>query len=718
MLSKFLNEQQYELTNGQQELVVLLDEFLLNNEANCFLLKGYAGTGKTFLMKGLTDYLDSINRNFRISAPTGRAAKIISQKTKRKAYTIHKSIYSNTDLKEYELVENEEGGETFKYFYDLRINEDAINTIYIVDESSMISNDYSEGDFFRFGSGYLLSDLIGFVNCLSFQDRKIIFIGDDAQLPPYSSNFSPALSAGYISDKFQLKVRESELTEVVRQSENSGILENATNLRNSIKNKYFGQIKIDMQHQDTIETKFQDLENKYFSVCTSPNTDNTIFIAHSNKLVKEYNDFVRQHFFPNQKYITKDDKVIVVANNYNQFIEVLNGDFGIIKEVSDSPCSRNIPLKEKDKNGKVIQKNICLIFREVKIILKDVDDQEHILSCNIVENLLYSDERDLSKDETRALYVDFKNRHRDLIPRTPEFKTALREDKYYNALRIKFGYAVTCHKAQGGEWENIFVNFETSTGKSNLDYFRWAYTALTRAKQKIFCINAPNQGIFSNLQLPVQDQSTERSDLFILSKEVTEFEIPSYLSFKNPFLKNIFYAVWYIIKDQGINLDNIVPYSYRERYSFSDYYNSNRACFDIVYNDKKQISAISLSSEQTEFAIKLDNLLQQLVKKIIIIEGEQEIDIMKNEISFPSEKPFLQEFYNKQKQILDEHNILIENVEHPDYHEIYFYKKNGFVAVIKFHYNEKGIFRKCEPIGKRVTSQELKTQIIDLLKSI
>jgi hypothetical protein len=717
MLSEFLN-QQYQLTNGQQELVGLLDEFLINNDANCFLLKGYAGTGKTFLMKGLTEYLDSINRNFRISAPTGRAAKIISQKTKRKAYTIHKSIYSNTDIKEYEIVENEEGGETFKYFYDLRNNEDALNTIYIVDESSMISNDYSsKDDFFRFGSGYLLSDLINFVNSFNFEYRKIIFIGDDAQLPPYSSESSPALDANYISKEFQLKVREYELTEVVRQSENSGILKNATELRNSIKNKNYSKIKIDMQYEDTIETKFQQLENKYFSVCTSSKTDNTIIIAYSNKLVKEYNDFVRQYFFPNQKYITKDDKVIVVANNYNQSIEVLNGDFGIIKEVSDSPCSRNIPLKEKDKNGKVIQKNICLIFREVKIILKDVDNQEHILSCNIIENLLYSDERDLSYHETRALYVDFKIRHPWLKKRTPEFKIALREDKYFNALRIKFGYAVTCHKAQGGEWENTFVNFQTSQGKSNSTYFRWAYTALTRAKQKIFCINAPNQGIFSNLQASVQDQSTERNDLFILSKEVTEFEIPFDLVSKNSLLKNIFYAVWYIIKDEGINIDRINSSSYCENYNFSDSSNYS-AVFYIWYKQNRQISTILLKSEQTEFAIKVNNLLQQLAKKFIIIEGEQEIDIIENELLFPSEKPFLKEFYDKQKQILDKHKILIESVKHGEYHEIYSYKKNGFDVVIKFNYNKKGIFGKHESLEKRVTSQELKTQIIDLLKSM
>ena len=712
MLINLLTDK-YDLNQGQKKLVELLDKFLTSDES-CFLLKGYAGTGKTFLMKGLTDYLKSIKREFRISAPTGRAAKVISKKTKHKAYTIHKSIYSRTDIVEYENVK-EEGGETFKFFYNLRKNEDSTDTIYIVDESSMISDVYSEGEFFRFGTGHLLTDFVKFTAILNQSNRKIIFIGDEAQLTPYNCNYSPALSAEFLTTNFGFKIIENELTQVVRQAENSGILKNATTIRQAIKNNKYGQIVIDMQYEDTKETKLEGLKEKYFCICNSPKDEETIIVAHSNNTVKEYNEFVRSYFFPNQPLITKDDKIIIVSNNYNQPIEVMNGDFGIIHEVSQIPYSRKVTLKKSLKNGGVIQKDITLTFREVKLILKDEDEKEHILVCNIIENLLYSNERDLSSDETKALYVDFKIRNPNLKAGTTELKDALREDKYFNALRVKFGYAITCHKAQGGEWKNTFVNYKTSMGYFNSFYFRWAYTATTRAKEHLYCINPPKFGVLGNIQPKIEIQYIEREDLFTLNKEVTEFEIPFSLDTENPFLQNIFYAVWELIKDKRINLDKIVSHPFLQHYHFSD--ENNRAVFHINYNCKNKISSIVLKSEKTEFAEKVNLFLQKIANKFIIIVGEESDEEQISEFEFTADKQFLKEMFDKQTDLLKLSRIKIISIVHNNYNDEYTYSKNGLIATIIFDYRQNGRFTTKRPIPNKTTSNELLNEIISLLQN-
>ena len=713
MLTNFLTDK-YQLNDGQTQLVELLDSFLTSDDS-CFLLKGYAGTGKTFLMKGLTDYLKTIERSFFISAPTGRATKIISEKVNHKAYTIHKSIYSNIDIDEYINVK-EEGGETFKFYYNLRDNQDSTNAIYIVDESSMISDIYAEGEFFRYGTGHLLSDFIKYTSIVNQSERKIIFIGDDAQLPPYNCNYSPALSAEILSTKFGLKVTEYELTEVVRQNKDSGILKNASKIRLSVKNKKFGTIEIDTSQKDCKEIKLDDLSQKYLSICESPSNNDTIIIAHSNRSVKEYNSLIRSHFFPNEENIVKDDKVIVVSNNYNYAIEIMNGDFGIVKDVSQIPFSRKITLKKKLKSGKIEETDVILRFREIQLALEDEEKKEFILNCYIIENLLYSNERDLSSDEIKSLYVDFKIRNPNLKPKTTEFKDALRKDKFFNALRVKFGYAVTCHKAQGGEWKNAFVNFKTSMGYFNSSYFRWAYTATTRAKENLFCINPPKFGLLGQLQPQAIEQYSERDDLFILNKEVTEFEIPFSLDTEKPFLQNIFYAVWELIKDNEINLDKIVSHPYLEHYYFSD--ENNRAIFHINYTGKNKISSILLKSEKTSFSDSINTLLARISNKFIIIVSEDNNYEAKNiEIEFPSDKAFLKEMFEKQTDILKSAGIQILSIIHNNYNDEYQYSKNGFIATIIFDYKQNGRFTTRRPVPNKTTSNELLNEITILLQN-
>ncbi|MBL7811120.1 MAG: AAA family ATPase [Bacteroidetes bacterium] len=686
----------YTLTSGQSSLIDELDKFLSDNTP-CFLLKGYAGTGKTFMMKGLTDFLTATKRSFKIAAPTGRAAKVISQKTKHKAYTIHKTIYSSKDIQEFK-TKDEDGTETFKFYYELKNNDDPNNTIYIIDEASMLSNVYSEGEFFRFGSGFLLKDLIKHINPDSNDhSKKIIFIGDNAQLPPVNMNFSPALDENYLKENCGLISKEFELTEVVRQEAESGILHNATKIRKSLKENVFNQLDIETNFKDINKTKYEELLPKYLHACNNSIDEETIIVAYSNSSVKEYNDFVRNHFFPNQNLITVSDKIILVGNNYNYpQMELLNGDFGIVKEVAPTNEIRTISLKRKNKKNETIEVSVPLTFRNVTITFTDEDFKKHDIECKIIENLLYSHQRDLSSDELKALYIDFKIRNPKLKAGTKEFKDALRSDKYFNALRIKFGYAVTCHKAQGGEWTNTFLNCKTSMGYFNSSYFRWLYTGITRAKQNLFTIDEPHFSIASNVQPPKIENIQPREDILELNTEISETELPFDFSNQTAFVKHIYLTISECVKDENVNISDIRHTSYLEHYTFSQ--GNEIAVFKINYNSHNRITTIQKPTISTEFTESIYTKLAKLHNKTIII-AEPETD----ETEFEFEQAFQKEFYENLKEKLQPFHFQIAKIEHKQYHEIYEIKKNGFTATYKFWYDGKLKFKKTEIIPSRTT---------------
>jgi hypothetical protein len=689
----------YVLTKSQETLIEKLEVFL-SDDSSCFLLKGYAGTGKTFMMKGLTDYLAANNRTFKIAAPTGRAAKVISQKTKRRAYTLHKTIYSGKDLKEFK-TKDVDGTETYKFYYELKNNEDPANTVFIVDESSMISNIYSEGEFFRFGSGFLLNDFVNYINIdNNDHNKKIIFIGDNAQLPPVNMNFSPALDAKYLNEVCNVVAKEYELTEVVRQKTESGVLFNATKIRQAIKANSFSSLDLETQFLDIHKTKHEELLEKYLLACGNKIDDETIIIAYSNNSVKEYNDFVRNHFFPSQQFLTPGDKVILVSNNYNyQEIELLNGDFGKIIEVTPEIESRTIRLKNKKKEGKVLEKDVHLSFRDVVIEFTDNDQIKHNIQCKIIENLLYSDKRDLSSDELKAIYIDFKIRNDKLKPGTKEFKDALRADKYFNALRIKFGYAVTCHKAQGGEWKNTFLNCKTSMGYFNSSYFRWLYTGITRASEKLFTIDEPHFKAESNFVQTNTNNSINTQDKIILNEELVQMVIPFKFPEENPYLKNIFLAIFDILKESKIQINAIKHTSYLEHYIFSQ--GEEYATFKIHYNGQNKISSIEKPTNSSQISEIVYSGIQQLINKVIIIPVVEESNASEKHFEF--DEDFLKDFYENIKSKTNKVNITISNIEHYQYNEVYEFKKNGFVATYKFWYNGKNAFKKVEIVNNKTT---------------
>jgi len=702
--------QKYHLNNDQDKLVDKLNSFLIN-ENQYFILKGYAGTGKTFLMKGLTEYLTLIKRKFRIAAPTGRAAKIIFEKTKQEAYTIHKMIYSETILQE---VENKGKIESLKFYFDLHLNDDSINTIYIIDEASMISNINDESEFLSFGSGHLLKDLISYINPNSKSiKRKIIFIGDSAQLPPINMNYSPALSIEYMNENFGGQATQYELKEVVRHTAESGILNNATYIRNSISKNIQTELNIS-ESSDVVHLKTKNLLSRYISESSGKISKDQIVVAHSNSSVKEFNDLIRNHYFPDNKIITKNDLILITKNNYNYSIDLFNGDFGKVFSVELESETKAIIYKRKDKNNVLQTYNISLLFRNVSLIFQDLENNNHLINCKIIENLLYSKNGRLTSEEQIALYVDFKKRNSKLKPGTKEFKDALKLDPYFNALQIKFGYAVTCNKAQGGEWNTVFVDCNAKMGKSSSAYFRWLYTAITRAKNMLYTINTPHYTAGSKMKLIKNKKDSNVSKIIIIDNN-TKANYDSKYLFDEEFQKNLYFSILEQINKSNIDIEEIQHKQFCEHYHFSN--DSQRTLILFHYNKQNRVTKIS-ANKDSDFSYSLIEKLRFIINKEIIMKGKNLKPI--NDIlslEFPTEYPFLNELYDNISSKIKKENIIISDIKHLHWRERYRFIQDNFIVVADFTYNKKGKF-KVLPIIKESNSRQLLNKIIEILESL
>ena len=692
----------FPLTQSQKEVANNLDQFL-NSKSNCFILKGYAGTGKTTLLYGVSRYLLARKRNFKLMAPTGRAAKVIAEKTKFDAFTIHKSIYSMDDLKEYKETE-EDGSETFKYFFELHDNDDTTNTVYIVDESSMVSDQYSEGEFFRFGSGLLLHDLLEYISFTTPKiTRQIIFIGDSAQLPPVNMSFSPALDKKYLNN-LNLSVYEIEMTDVARHKKNSGILTNATSIREQIADQRFNKIIIDTDYDDINRISHEEIVDRYLGSAEKQNGIDGPIVAYSNKSVQHYNEAVRSRIFSDKKTIQADDKFLVVRNNYNY--GVLNGEFGTIKKVYTS--SERITRKLRKKGGDI---NVELKFKDVRVEVPDLEGNPIEFNCKIVENQLDSKEPQLTSDEQRAIYVLFKINNKGLKAGTPLFKEAIKTDPYYNALQIKYGYAVTCHKAQGGEWDTCIIDFFTSQPPLNESYFRWCYTALTRCKNNLYSVNTPHSSPTSGIEIIKNttgafndNQQHKISENEMKKKPETKMkEIPENLDIKNNFQLALYNKVLSVIGSKRSVL-SITHNPYTERYLFST--EPENTTVDFHCNNKEIVTSIRVIRPGTDS----DELLKQLevIKNQVfaIIQTDQEI-------KFQSDQKHLEEFYIDIKSKLDSTDVKIGKIEHNEWHEKYYFVRNDELAIFLFYYNKQLRFKRTVVDNIKSSSQNL----IDLIEN-
>jgi len=447
-----------------------LSSFLLSKERNrIFLLKGFAGTGKTTIIGTLVNNLWACKLKPVLMAPTGRAAKVMSNYSKTTAYTIHRKIY----------VPKKEQGGGMKFV--LAPNKHR-NTVFLVDEASMIPD--SPSDSRAFENGSLLDDLMRFVH--SGHNCKLILIGDTAQLPPVKLELSPALDADKISRNYDVDVVGLELNEVVRQQEDSGILANATQIRQQLQDGLYTEFKFDLSgYKDIIRLvdgyEIQDaIEQSYHE----NGKEETAFIVRSNKRANLYNGNIRNQILYLENELSVGDYMMVVRNNYfwlepNSLAGfIANGDIIEVLEI--------FALKEL----------YGFNFAEVKVQLVDYPDQgsfETVLLLDTIQSTTPS----LSYEDGNRLYQEVMKDYED---ETSKYKKFLKtkNNKYFNSLQVKFSYAITCHKSQGGQWNTVFVEQPYLPEGPNKEYLRWLYTATTRAKKRLYLIGFQNDFFVEN----------------------------------------------------------------------------------------------------------------------------------------------------------------------------------------------------------------------------
>lgn len=474
------------LTAQQKQAMIMIEKFIADKDSQVFILKGYAGTGKTTLIRSIADYLSTQSLHIQLMAPTGRAAKILRSKLPNYgASTIHRGIYNFSHL----IVEESEG--TLKYIFPLKDNHE--RCIYIIDEASMISSRESKNELFQFGTGVLIKDLLSYAR-LNF-GGKVIFVGDPMQLPPVGDDCSVALDETYF-DILEMNVYSYELTDIVRQDKNSCILANATILRELIRKKERNRLVFKKKEHEVMDIGAMEVAKKY---CEDPEQSSAI-VCFSNQQAADYNTAIRNIIFPETNHVAVGDKLMVVCNSYYyDKCELLNGDIITVVETSNDIISQSAPIWT-EKNGRKVKEIITLDFREISFQVED----GNIYKRYIIDTLLQNKRPSLTIDEMKALYINMVMRMRTekglTNPKSEEFTKAMWGDPFYNALHVKYGYAFTCHKSQGGEWNTVYVDFSRRTGL-DVDSLRWKYTAITRASKMLWCINLPDVTPITSLKI-------------------------------------------------------------------------------------------------------------------------------------------------------------------------------------------------------------------------
>lgn len=452
----------YSPTPQQEDLLKRLAEFIVKPESNkLFVLKGYAGTGKTTVVSSLVQVLPDLKLKFSLLAPTGRAAKVLASYTSKQAFTIHKAIYSTA-------------GEESGYIINLRENTSK-NTVFIVDESSMIGNETLDSSS-MVPIGNLLEDLLTFV--FQGDNNSLILIGDTAQLPPVGTELSHSLDVSYLSKNYGVNAESYELTEVLRQSEVSGILHNATRIRNKIVEERHDIRIFNLQSfTDIKKINGEELEELLNSAYSNSGFDETVFITRSNKRANQFNTEIRKRIFFREGEINAGDKIMIVKNNYFWLPKKSNAGFIANGDMAEIIRVRKFENLENE-----------FFFADASIKLMDNDD-EIILDVKLLLNTLTSDSASLSYSDYNKLAMLAADGDLLRFNRYEKLKF-YHTNPYINALQIKFGYALTCHKTQGGQWEQVFVEQGYFTeDQLNLDYYKWLYTAVTRATKQLYLVN-------------------------------------------------------------------------------------------------------------------------------------------------------------------------------------------------------------------------------------
>ena len=448
----------FDATFNQKKIIEQLSTWLADDDfRRIFLLNGYAGTGKTTIIAALVAAVKELGIKPILLAPTGRAAKVLTHYSGHSAYTIHKKIYRERGISDYES----------KFALDYNREKGAL---FIVDEASMLS---SRAEDSSFGSGNLLDDLVKYVH--SGKECRLMLVGDDAQLPPVGDDHSPALDPAELLPYGD--VEYGTMDEVVRQSHDSGILFNATMIRCMLENNIFEKPRFDLSHSDFQRIEGGELMEALQDCYDRYGRDETIVITRSNKRANRYNEGIRRYTLSAEEEIESGDMLMVVKNNYfyaerdeqSPMSFVANGDVARLRRIR----------RFEEFYG----------FRFVDAIITFPDYDDYEMECKLMLDTLSSESPSLTREQSRQLFYEVEKDYDDIKAKAKRYR-AIRENEHFNAMQIKFAYAVTCHKAQGGQWKAVFVD-RCLFGDEQMsrDMLRWLYTAITRATERLYIVN-------------------------------------------------------------------------------------------------------------------------------------------------------------------------------------------------------------------------------------
>lgn len=685
LIQLLMNNQEYasklEYTPSQEAAIKAFDGFLNDKNTQAFILKGAAGTGKTTITRIMVDMVrkkfNNADSDIALMAPTGRAADILAKRTGLPAATIHRTIYrlnkierlsndesnqnnaEDTDPGKKEKSEpNDTGERMFHFALADKVFASNGNTVIFVDEASMVSDNYNSSDNFVFGTGYLLRDLLTVI-----KRHKIVFIGDYAQLPPVDMAISPALSSEYLSHNYGIKTTEAVLTEIVRQ-DSGAIIENAIRLRDAIDAKRF----VDLQMSTGRDVSVSNSITNDYMACPDTVFDKVI-VTYSNISARNYNLEIRRHMFgENAPRLVAGEPLVVSRNYYGERI-LFNGTIIRVKPCTHGPAiiSRTIPVPQRlPINGQKDVHTVTLRFLKVHLYNLDSDYDPEFY---ILDNFLDDDNPSLGRDLAAALFIDFKIRHPNLRQHTEDFENTLRADPFFNCLLCKYGFALTCHKAQGGEWPDVLVDMSRSSSRENEDYFRWAYTAITRATKHLWLFNAPVLDCIANMK----KQPITHGGKF-------KTYVPEGCDFRT--LR--FEAIRRAARDLGLECEEDLSVNFQHRITLCDYSTGQYARFSLVYGKNGYTKAPTvLNASSGDFA--------QKCLPAITAECEHP------DIPFDDQgNPSARQLHNHVYACAGALGIKVVNIERKQYQDVYHLCTDG-QAVVSFVYNAKGRYTVMNP---------------------
>lgn len=654
------------LTPQQQQVLDSIKDFM-NSDESVFILCGYAGTGKTTMVKQIADFI-SQSRDVALMAPTGRAARVLKNKTGYEATTIHKAIYSGAGMRVKEVKDIAES--EFKLCFPIKLALDRV--VAIVDEASMLRSMTSEQELFQFGTDNLMEDLLTYVRP-SF-GGKVIFVGDPAQLPPVGESESQALNPEFFIAK-GLKVRQAVLSEVMRQTGDSVILKNAMQIRALLDSEKRNRLVFDEKAGDVVSLPDNELLDRYMQERRLSGKNDCVIICFSNQSASQYNREIRQELYGElNPELREGDILMVVQNNYN--LDRMNGEFVPVLSVGQK-VSQTAPVYVQE-GGKRVRKNITLNFQNIVV----TDSLGESRPCLILLDLLYNGASSLSIDECRALYINFCMRNPNLKPGSEEFSNAIQVDEYYNCLKAKFGYAVTGHKCQGGEWAKVFVDYYGRTGLSD-DCLRWAYTATTRARKTLYFTNLPHITPFSKFRIePVQPCSRINEECRVL----TQVEPSPYHKESDPdYLHAKCRCIMQNMEWTPYSIDGVVSRPWQEMYHIKTPDGVER--YDIRY--KK--GGIFVKAVPQSITKHTDMIL-------LMLNDERAIPLV---FDYKPSNDVHEKLYNLIRSACDGLSIQITNVvEHKeDYNVMYYFRTSDTMSYIRICIDDSGFVTYAKPMS-------------------